>query len=623
MNKLQQGLFYEEYILNIIKDKYKFCYLWKNIPTKLLPSNFYKNDKICDDIGCDIIGIKEDNNIDYIQCKNYSTTNIDNVINICDLAGFYNFVAENNITNPIVYYTGKLSQQILCRQNKIKYINVPYITNKNILKITPRDYQIEAYNNLKDNKRSILSMPCGTGKTLVSYLLSLDYKNVIILTPLISTTEQIMTHFKNYYNDNCNNYILINCKAERNINNIELTNKNIIASTYDSCDVIIKLLNKINIEETLIIIDEFHNISQDMIINKKNNMNKILTSDCKILFVSATPLNTDNYKDIFGDIKYELTWLDAINNKYICDYNFYYPDNDKIITKIDDLKIDKTIIEKTILINKSYFLLESLKLTNVKKCIVYLKTIKECCEFVKILKTINIYFELNLKVYEITCEITNKKRTEYLNKFKNDNNAINIICNVHVLDEGIDIPECDSVYLTHPNNNIINIIQRISRANRLDPKNKDKIAKIFLWSKNEIKLKQITDNISKTIKIKYGKDNNDITNKHNKPENNIKLNNNINNIDTKFTIGGELDFNLKDSDVAKYLDIQLLTLRERLSNKYSKNKNYFEKVDYIKIKNSKTSSVTYMLNYQCFERLAMLGNLQKSEIVRNYFVKLQ
>jgi phage anti-repressor protein len=92
---------------------------------------------------------------------------------------------------------------------------------------------------------------------------------------------------------------------------------------------------------------------------------------------------------------------------------------------------------------------------------------------------------------------------------------------------------------------------------------------------------------------------------------------------TKFTIGGELDFHLKDIDVAKYLEIQLLTLRERLSNKYSKNKNYFEKVDFIKIKNSKTSSVTYMLNYQCFERLAMSGDSQKSETVRNYFIKLR
>jgi phage anti-repressor protein len=97
----------------------------------------------------------------------------------------------------------------------------------------------------------------------------------------------------------------------------------------------------------------------------------------------------------------------------------------------------------------------------------------------------------------------------------------------------------------------------------------------------------------------------------------------INTFFKKFTIGGELDFHLKDIDVAKYLEIQLLTLRERLSNKYSKNNNYIEKVDYIKIKKSKTSSVTYMLNYQCFERLAMSGDSKKSESVRNYFVKLR
>ncbi len=111
----------------------------------------------------------------------------------------------------------------------------------------------------------------------------------------------------------------------------------------------------------------------------------------------------------------------------------------------------------------------------------------------------------------------------------------------------------------------------------------------------------------------------------------IKLLKEYTNIDTifintffkKFTIGSELDFHLKDIDVAKYLEIQLITLRERLSNKYSKNKNYIEQVDYIKIKNAKTSSITYMLNYQCFERLAMSGDSKKSETVRNYFVKLR
>ena len=236
----------------------------------------------------------------------------------------------------------------------------------------------------------------------------------------------------------------------------------------------------------------------------------------KILFVSATPLdNKDDFINIFGsnDNKYELSWNNAIQNKYICDYNFYYPNNNKIIQHIYNLQIDTSLIEKTILINKSFFLLESIKLTNVKKCIVYLKSINESSQFVKILNTMNIYTELKIKIYEINYEISKKKRLEYINKFQNDNENINIICNVHILDEGIDIPLCDSIYLTHPNNNIVNIIQRISRANRLDKNNHNKVAKIFIWSKDEIKKNDIIKNISKTINIKYGSENNNFINK--------------------------------------------------------------------------------------------------------------
>ena len=104
MNKLKDGEDYEKFVFNIIKDKYISCFLWKDIPTKILDIKYYKNNKICDDIGCDIIGINHDASIDYIQCKNYSTTGIDNVINISDLAGFYNFIAENLISTGIVCY---------------------------------------------------------------------------------------------------------------------------------------------------------------------------------------------------------------------------------------------------------------------------------------------------------------------------------------------------------------------------------------------------------------------------------------------------------------------------------------------------------------------------------------
>ena len=312
------------------------------------------------------------------------------------------------------------------------------------------------------------------------------------------------------------NFILVNCKAGRKIDNILLKDKNIISSTYDSCDIINKVISKL--DNVLIIIDECHNLTDN-----NQEINNLIKTNNKILYMSATPNN-----NIIYDNKYELSWDDAIRNNYICDYNFYYPNNDKIVEVIDDLKIDKNLILKTILINKAYFLLESIKLTNIKKCIVYLKTIKESIEFTKILQTLNIYFDFNIKVYEINYKTTSKNREKSLTKFKNDNTCINIICNVHILDEGIDIPECDSVYLTHPNNNPINIIQRISRSNRLDVNNKDKISKVFLWCKNEIKLEQIINNLSKYIKINYGNENNDIINFKNKYNNNInnkKINN--------------------------------------------------------------------------------------------------
>jgi hypothetical protein len=52
----------------------------------------------------------------------------------------------------------------------------------------------------------------------------------------------------------------------------------------------------------------------------------------------------------------------------------------------------------------------------------------------------------------------------------------------------------------------------------------------------------------------------------------------------KIKIGYEHDFHIKDEDVAKYLEVKLNTIRRRLNNTFTKSKNFFENVDYIKIK---------------------------------------
>ena len=57
----------------------------------------------------------------------------------------------------------------------------------------------------------------------------------------------------------------------------------------------------------------------------------------------------------------------------------------------------------------------------------------------------------------------------------------------------------------------------------------------------------------------------------------------INTFFKKFKVGEELAFHIKDIDVAKYLGVELNTIRRRLNNTFSKNINFIEKVDYIKI----------------------------------------
>ncbi len=66
----------------MIKHNYKSCCLWKDVKLTgikdiddKLKLFVNKSGKMCDDIGCDIVGINFDNSIDFIQCKDYNMLN--------------------------------------------------------------------------------------------------------------------------------------------------------------------------------------------------------------------------------------------------------------------------------------------------------------------------------------------------------------------------------------------------------------------------------------------------------------------------------------------------------------------------------------------------------------------
>lgn len=244
-------------------------------------------------------------NYKLVQCKNgYS-----NGLRMSDLAGFYGWMSHLNNIDGIVYYTSKISQNILNLppNNRIKYIKHPYqdleiadnqnnqYIDKKPQKINLYDYQLEALKKLRehfvDNSRGILSLMCGMGKTLISYEFSKKYSKVIIISPIRQFVKQNLNRFKEY---GCNkNYLTISCDGTRHIDTIKhfinSNNEFLISCTFISVDVLLDCIKDLDKSNLMIIIDEFHNLPKTSLTDETNHLYKLLHTDFNILFLSATP----------------------------------------------------------------------------------------------------------------------------------------------------------------------------------------------------------------------------------------------------------------------------------------------------------------------------------------------
>jgi superfamily II DNA or RNA helicase/phage anti-repressor protein len=638
------GYTYEYYVLKQIKQDYEKVWHWKDFPEKLM----YENNLIKDynifckyryDIGADLVAFK-DNKYYFIQCKNYNDT-----ILMENLAGFYFLLYEYNLTG-ILYYNGTLSQRVKdLSTNKIEFINLPF--NNNTIDIienikTPvitRDYQLEAYNKLNNKLTSILNLPCGMGKTYTASLLAKQYDNIIILSPLRYLAFQTLEHFKKYLGIEYSP-ILISTDGKRKLEDINnyIKEKNVISSTYDSVDIVLQLISIL--KNVYIIIDEFHNLSDNNINDEANNMYKLINYKCNKIFLSATPIK--NFMNII-DI-YNYSWIDAIKNKYICDFSIYIPDKNETYQTFVEL-IKKTchdnIDEK--IIKKAYFMLKSILYNGDKKCICYMTCIEFADSMSKVLSWMSKLLNVDIEYWQIDCNTKKTTREKIINNFK-QSTKISIIINVHILDEGINIPECDSVFITQPSNNMINIIQRMCRANRIV--NNKMNCNIYLWCKErktKIILNHIYNNTDGFIKDKvfiYNTENK-IIKKHIIERENLDTNAIIQTNTTDFlkkysqinykfindfySIYNKTNNNkhIIDLDiVSKWLDTRKRKLKETLVKSYNKNIDYVLKKEQTG-KISKINKEIILLTPDCFKRMCLLSRTKKAEEVRTYYLELE
>jgi African swine fever virus helicase len=255
-----------------------------------------------------------------------------------------NFSGIQNNTNLPVILTEKIKNDL---ENDTNY------KNKNLF-----DYQKIVYNYLvnTDARGLLIYHTVGTGKTLSAVSIAEYFRNkgreILILAPkslhnnMVKTIKQYNRNISE--NEITKGYKFITSNASNMIKQLD---------TSDKLDIELNEINKIKLDNKIIIIDESHTLSNS-IVNGSKNANELYdlvmnAKNIKVLFLTGSPIVNDAFElcPIFnmckGKIFKQDTNLVPTNKKkdFFCILPEYYNDFRKIF-----------IDEKTnSIINKEYF----------------------------------------------------------------------------------------------------------------------------------------------------------------------------------------------------------------------------------------------------------------------------
>jgi len=362
-----------------------------------------------------------------------------------------------------------------------------------------RDYQNEALEALKafdfeESPFGVLTMPCGTGKTLVCGRFVAERKPEIIvfIAPLIALVEQNLTRLSAFVPDYVQLRVHSGPEGTTNPDEVatllERSDHVLIGATYDS---FVDVLNTLDLSEqdVLIIVDEAHNIITD-----NARVRTALDEFEKVVLVTATPPSAF---DDFASEVYTYNLGMAIAQKHVCDYNIWVPDIVRDPVRFPD---DLPGFEGD-LAGKALYLINNMLLKGARRCIAYLTSHDEVDAFRALIERVaSEYHAAPIWTGEIIS--TTRSRDDVFVQFQaTDPTALDklyVLCSIRILDEGIDLPKCDSVFISNVSeqSSSIRMVQRICRANRLDPDRPNKKSHVFLWSPDEfVRIVHVLDNL--------------------------------------------------------------------------------------------------------------------------------
>jgi superfamily II DNA or RNA helicase len=588
--------YFEQFEDNETKGKLfeKICkelLVYINYPKKIISVDYWKNDIDLQqklhltekDTGVDLIITFEDGKKGFVQAKFRSNSSL----TLSELSTFLAFLSNSYIDQifefGLIISNTNLSKSVLTKSldnfNKkiLTYcysdfdqliqkfpINISEKNeikiSKNYLKLTLKPYQedvisrtaeyffdeIEFDEDILDypNNRASIFLPTGSGKTVISYILSALFEDgiKIIVSPLIQLLDQTARNYNRYQIKNFENITPPN-KQLKIVSDGEIENEEQLTTnsfkikkflseledkencwifvTYQSLFLLYQCLSETQKTSELIIFDEAHHTVGNI------QCREILNSDIfkNFLFFTATPkflrkvedIETYNVNDeensnkslikyydnkfcmkntlFYGDCVYEMSIRQAINQNIINHYQIYFPVNCNNIIESQFIKIDKSLIEPNLLISLA-MLTQAFERKHITQTFVFFNSIKSCENFHKI---IEMYPEIfKFKSETIHSNKSMKRRREILDKF--ENREINFICSVDSLNEGVDSKIVDSVLFAEKITSSLNIVQKIGRSLRLDQGKKPTKIMIPLDDKQIIKGNSMFDGLLNIIK---------------------------------------------------------------------------------------------------------------------------
>lgn len=339
------------------------------------------------------------------------------------------------------------------------------------MNITLRPYQEEARTKIKDewdkgNKKTLLVLPTGCGKTIVFAMIAADMvkkgKRVLILAHRAELLEQAADKIR---------------KSTGLICSVEKAEESCIGSWFMITIGSVQTLQKekrlsrfSNEHFDVIIVDEAHHCISDSYQRVLNYFNT-----ANVLGVTATPDRGDmrNLGEYFETLAYEYTLPKAIKEGYLSPIKaLTIPlklDLSGVAMQSGDFKAGDlgTALDPYL----EQIAKEMSNYCKGRKTVVFLPLVKTSQKFTGILN------QIGFNAAEVNGN--SDDRAEILKDF--DENKYNVICNSMLLTEGWDCPSVDCVIILRPTKVRSLYSQMVGRGTRLYPGKENLLLLDFLW----------------------------------------------------------------------------------------------------------------------------------------------